>query len=197
VLLARLFTRAANLLVLDEPTNDLDMETLEVLEERLVAWNGTLLVVSHDRRFLDNVVTSTLAFESDGNIREYVGGYSDWLRHGRCLAETDEAEMAADVPSRKPPPAATEAGQPQKLGYREQRELDQLPAQIETLEREISELETTISAPDFYRQPHDTVQSVLQALDGKRARLDRALERWTALEDKQQAYARSRSPDRQ
>ena len=196
VLLARLFTRPANLLVLDEPTNDLDMETLEVLEERLVAWNGTLLVVSHDRRFLDNVVTSTLAFENDGGIREYVGGYSDLLRQGRSLAETDQPEEPARTASPKAPRAGTSAGQPRKLGYREQRELDQLPAAIEALEREVGALEATISAPDFYRQPHEKVQPVLQALAEQRTQLDRALERWTTLEDQRQAYFLSRGPDR-
>lgn len=195
VLLARLFTRAANLLVLDEPTNDLDMETLEVLEERLVAWHGTLLVVSHDRRFLDNVVTSTLAFESDGSIREYVGGYSDWLRHGRSLAEADGPAEPLPARSPKPPRAGTTAGQPQKLGYREQRELERLPEQIEALEQAVAGLEAKISAPDFYRQPHERLQPVLQALDERRAELDRALERWTTLEDRQQAYVRSRTPD--
>ena len=197
VLLARLFTRAANLLVLDEPTNDLDMETLEVLEERLVAWNGTLLVVSHDRRFLDNVVTSTLAFEGDGRIREYVGGYTDWLRQGRSLAETDKPEEPAQSRSPKPARAGPTPDRPPKLGYREQRELEALPAEIEALEQSLAALEANISTPDFYRQPHDEVQAALQALDTKRRQLDHALERWTTLEDQQQAYVRSRTPDRE
>jgi ATP-binding cassette subfamily F protein uup len=197
VLLARLFTRAANLLVLDEPTNDLDMETLEVLEERLVAWNGTLLVVSHDRRFLDNVVTSTLAFESDGGIREYVGGYSDWLRLGRSLADTDKPEEPAQSASPKPARAGPTAERPPKLGYREQRELEALPAEIEALEQSLAAREASISAPDFYRQPHDQVQAALQALEKTRAQLDRALERWTTLEDQQQAHLRGRTPDRE
>ena len=197
VLLARLFTRAANLLVLDEPTNDLDMETLEILEERLVAWNGTLLVVSHDRRFLDNVVTSTLAFESDGSIREYVGGYSDWLRQGRSLAETDRPDKRAQSSSPKPARAGPTPDRPPKLGYREQRELEALPGEIEALEHSLAALEASLSLPDFYRQPHDQVQVALQALEEKRTQLDRALERWTTLEDRQQAHARARTPDRE
>ena len=192
VLLARLFTRAANLLVLDEPTNDLDMETLEMLEERLVAWRGTLLIVSHDRRFLDNVVTSTLAFESDGTIREYVGGYSDWLRHGRKLAGTETAGQRSTGPAPRAPRNRAAANRPRKLGYGEQRELERLPAEIEALEQSIARMETEMSDPGFYRQGQARIQPVLQALEATRTQVDRAMERWSELEDRQQAWLRSR-----
>jgi ATP-binding cassette subfamily F protein uup len=132
VILAKLFTRAANLLVLDEPTNDLDIETLEVLEEKLCDYAGTLIVVSHDREFLDNVVTSTIVFEEDGRIQEYVGGYSDWVRQGKRLAVTDnpyEAEKRKREAAER-----RKLRQPTKLGYKDQRELDALPAEIEDLE---------------------------------------------------------------
>ena len=138
LLLARLFTRPANLLVLDEPTNDLDLETLDLLEARLVAWSGTLLLVSHDRTFLDNVVTSTLVFEGDGRVSEYVGGYSDWLRQ-RPAAPVEAVEDGVRPPrdARGAPKRATAGGSPpvtQRLAYHEQRELVALPQQIEALE---------------------------------------------------------------
>jgi ATP-binding cassette subfamily F protein uup len=184
VILAKLFTKPANLLVLDEPTNDLDMETLEVLEDRLITFGGTLIVVSHDRQFLDNVVTSSIVFESDG-IREYVGGYSDWLRHGKTLADVDmpeaeKAERAASVAARQPAPRSAT-----KLSYREQRELDQLPAQIEQLEHEVARLEQVITAPDFYMRTQEEVQALLQQLRDSHSSLDQAIRRWTELEDKQ------------
>ena len=172
VILAKLFTRPANLLVLDEPTNDLDIETLEVLEERLCAYNGTLIVVSHDREFLDNVVTSTIVFEDDGSIQEYVGGYRDWLRQGKRLAETDNPQ---DVEQRKQQ-AAERRRQRQrtKLSYKHQRELDQLPAEIEELEVSIAELQKTVSAAGFYAQDNDRVQQILRELaDAEDLRLSR------------------------
>jgi ATP-binding cassette subfamily F protein uup len=185
VILARLFTKPANLLVLDEPTNDLDMETLEVLEDRLTNFSGTLIVVSHDRQFLDNVVTSSIVFEVDG-IREYVGGYSDWVRHGRMLAEVDrpKAERAGGKPAGSAPRRSTTRAAT-KLSYREQRELDRLPGQIEQLERELLGLEQTLSTPDFYSRPPDDVQTVLQQLRDSQSSLDQAMQRWTQLEDRQ------------
>jgi len=188
VILAKLFTKAANVLVLDEPTNDLDMETLEVLEDRLVNFGGTLLVVSHDRQFLDNVVTSTVAFESDGGIREYVGGYGDWLRQGRTLAEVDGANVerpSADMSGSQPV-----ARQATKLSYNEQRELERLPQEIQDLEKAIRELERTTAIPDFYSGPQDQVRNSLRQLSEKQASLDQAIERWTELEDKQERYRR-------
>ena len=190
VILAKLFTKAANLLVLDEPTNDLDMETLEVLEQRLTAYNGTLIIVSHDREFLDNVVTSTIVFEENGELREYVGGYSDWLRQGKALAEVDDPNLASGVDST---PAKNQPKQkPKKLSYNEQRELDQLPQQIEELETKVESLLEKISASDFYSQDHDKTGPVLQEFTESQQALDLALERWTALEDQQQKYQSSR-----
>ena len=190
VILAKLFTKAANLLVLDEPTNDLDMETLEVLEQRLTAYNGTLIIVSHDREFLDNVVTSTIVFEENGELREYVGGYSDWLRQGKALAEVDDPNLASGADST---PAKNQPKQkPKKLSYNEQRELDQLPQQIEELETKVESLLEKISASDFYSQDHDKTGPVLQEFTESQQALDLALERWTALEDQQQKYQSSR-----
>ena len=150
VILAKLFTRPANLLVLDEPTNDLDIETLEVLEQKLSEYSGTLIVVSHDREFLDNVVTSTIVFEENGRIQEYVGGYSDWVRRGIRLAVTDDPYA---IEKRKREAAERrQQKKPTKLSYKDQRELDALPGQIEQLEAEIAELQQSIAQPDFYKQ---------------------------------------------
>ena len=182
VILAKLFTRAANLLVLDEPTNDLDMETLEVLEARLAEYSGTLIVVSHDREFLDNVVTSTIVFEAGGVLQEYVGGYSDWVRHGRDLAEVERP--AGDATPADAAKSPANRPQPKKLSYNEQRELDQLPETIEMLEARCSTLESQISANDFYAQGHATTGPVLDEFAETQAALDAALERWTALEDR-------------
>src|SRR5690606_1787915 len=132
LLLARLFAQPSNLLVMDEPTNDLDVETLELLEELLLDYQGTLLLVSHDRDFLDNVVTGTLALEGDGRLGDYVGGYSDWLRQRPAATVTPAVEKPAAKPATPvapPPPAAKK-----KLSYKDQRELEQLPGRIEQLE---------------------------------------------------------------
>src|SRR5205823_12168627 len=132
LLLARLFTRPANVLVLDEPTNDLDLETLELLEEQLVEWPGTLLLVSHDRVFLDNVVTSTLVFEGGGRVQEYVGGYEDWVRQRAAAGEGESDRVTASVPDAgRRPERATPAMASKKLSFNERRELDQLPARID------------------------------------------------------------------
>ena len=180
VILAKLFTRPANLLVLDEPTNDLDIETLEVLEEKLTEYSGTLIVVSHDREFLDNVVTSTIVFEEDGRIQEYVGGYSDWVRQGKQLAVTDnpyEAEArrreAADRRRQR---------KANKLSYMDQRELDLLPAEIEGIETTIAELHDAIADPGFYKQEQEAVQATLKQLSDNEALLERRVERWDELE---------------
>ena len=183
VILAKLFTRPTNLLVLDEPTNDLDVETLEVLEDRLVKYQGTLLVVSHDREFLDNVVTSILVFEADGQIREYVGGYSDWARRGRELAELDDPLREATKEKQAVERARRKASAPRKLSYNEKRELDSLPGLVETLERELADLKLQISAKDFYSQPFGQVQPVLDRLNAVNEALDTATERWVALEE--------------
>ena len=190
IILAKLFTRPANLLVLDEPTNDLDMETLEVLEEKLTEYSGTLIVVSHDREFLDNVVTSTIVFEEGGRLREYVGGYSDWLRQGHRLAEVDRPvgrHSGSDIP-----PSASNEGRLRKLSFNEQRELDQLPQTIGRLEAKIAELEAAISDSGFYALGHDVTKPVLHEFAGTQEKLDQALERWTELEDRVRAYEESR-----
>ena len=191
IILAKLFTKAANFLVLDEPTNDLDMETLEVLEQRLTDYSGTLIIVSHDREFLDNVVTSTIVFEENGELREYVGGYSDWLRQGKALAEVDDPNIDSGVASARAESRAKQI--PKKLSYNEQRELNQLPQQIESLESKVDSLLEKISASDFYSQDHDATGPVLQELSESQQTLDLALERWTELEDQQLQYEKKRS----
>jgi len=188
LLLAKLFTRPANVLVLDEPTNDLDVETLELLEELLLEFDGTLLLVSHDRTFMDNVVTGVLAFEGDGVVREYVGGYSDWVRQGGKLppapwegAARHQVEPVA-APDTPPKEAATPAKKPVKLSYKLQRELDALPGMIEKLEAEVAEFEAQVGDPAFYQQESDAIAEALQAMGDKQAELDAAMERWMELE---------------
>jgi ATP-binding cassette subfamily F protein uup len=161
------------LIVLDEPTNDLDAETLELLEEQLVEFPGTLLVVSHDREFLNNVVTSTIAFETNGP-REYVGGYDDWLRQ-RSTVEAISNKKAAPVSTK---PAAVK----KKLTYNEQRELKGLPEKIETLETEIGELHTAMAEGDFYKQPAETIATKQGELKTLEAELTAAYARWEELE---------------
>lgn len=193
VLLAKLFTRQANLLVLDEPTNDLDVETLEALETRLVEYGGTLIVVSHDRHFLDRVVTSTLVFEGDGKVTRYAGGYSDWARLRHTLAAPDDRKDsrlpsetdAADRKTEKP-------RQQMKLTYKLQRELKLLPDKIERLEHEIADRQVEINAPDFYQQPHEEVRNRLHDLAVLQRDLETSIERWTELE----TQAPSPSPPR-
>jgi ATP-binding cassette subfamily F protein uup len=183
VILAKLFTRPANLLVLDEPTNDLDVETLEVLEDRLTEYSGTLIVVSHDREFLDNVVTSTVVFEEDGSVQEYVGGYSDWVRQGHKLAITDSP---FEIEERKRLAAAKrKQKKPKKLSYKHQRELDQLPAEIETLESQIKDIQASIADPEFYVQEQPAVQAKLQELTDSETLLENRVQRWGELEDLQ------------
>ena len=185
-ILARLFTRPANLLVLDEPTNDLDIETLELLEEILADFKGTLLLVSHDRDFMDSVVTSLLVMGEDGSIEEQAGGYSDWeSRGGRLVAEA--ADGSPTTTSKKismVDDAVTEAkAKPRrKLSYKEQRELDGLPAHIEGLEKQQAGLELEIASPAFYQQPADLVRKQLDNLEKLNSDLESAIERWSALE---------------
>jgi ABC transport system ATP-binding/permease protein len=181
VVLAKLFTQPSNLLVLDEPTNDLDVETLEALEQRLGEYCGTLIVVSHDREFLDKVVTSVLVFEADGVVQCYPGGYSDWVRRNHALAAKDGPSsqgraqaLASEVP--KPKAGA-------KLSYKLQRELDGLPQRIATLEQQFAAAQNEVTAPDFYQQPHEQVQARLDALSALQRDLDQAIERWAELEE--------------
>ncbi|MGI9274373.1 MAG: ATP-binding cassette ATPase Uup [Endozoicomonas sp.] len=186
LLLARLFSKPANLMVMDEPTNDLDVETLELLESLLVDFQGTILLVSHDRAFLDNVVSSTLVFEPGGKISEFVGGFDDWLRQGgrirNLVAEpqtakpvkrdTKAAELKAEVkPSKK------------KLSYKLQRELDGLPAEIEKLEEEMAALEERVADPSFYQGDADKVQETLKRLETVTEEIDQKMERWEELEN--------------
>ena len=187
VILAKLLTRPANFLVLDEPTNDLDIETLEVLEQKLVEFTGTLIVVSHDREFLDNVVTSTVVFEKDGKIEQYVGGYSDWVRRGHELAEIDDPFGLAAQRRKQAHIERRRQQQPTKLSYKDQRELDQLPVEIESIEAAIGELQVTVAEPGFYAQDQDTVQQTLKALAEQEALLEQRIERWSELESLQES----------
>ncbi|WP_438766760.1 ATP-binding cassette domain-containing protein [Kushneria sp. TE3] len=192
LLLAKLFTQPANVLVLDEPTNDLDVETLELLEELLINFDGTLLLVSHDRAFMDNVVTSVLAFEGEGVIRDYVGGYTDWVRQGGKLPPApgemrDRGQSSSEETAVEEKTTTREKGSPaaparKKLSYKLQRELDQLPGQIEELEARIAELEAAIGAASFYQQDSDTINATLEAHGNAQQALEQAMERWLELE---------------
>ncbi|RLS54336.1 MAG: ATP-binding cassette domain-containing protein [Planctomycetota bacterium] len=173
VLLARLFSKPANILVLDEPTNDLDMETLDLLEERLVEFNGTVLTVSHDREFLNHVVTSTIVFEDEG-VREYVGGYDDWLR--QRATPTDVARPLVESRSVVVPVKL------RKLSFKEQRELEMLPGLIEELEVEIASLHSEMANPGFYQQPGDKIAKSQAHLTAQEAKLAHAYIRWGELE---------------
>ncbi len=177
LLLARLFARPANLLVLDEPTNDLDLETLELLEELLGTFAGTILLVSHDREFLDNVTTSTLALAGDGRVVETVGGYSDWLRTARA-----SAEPRAERGERKTRPTPSLAAKPRRLGYREQQELAALPGRIEALEIEQARVRTRLADPHLYRDAGDTVAGLRDTLAGLEGQLAALYSRWTELD---------------
>jgi ATP-binding cassette subfamily F protein uup len=178
LLLARMFTHSANLLVLDEPTNDLDAETLELLEELLVDFPGTLLLVSHDRAFLNNVVTSTLVFEGEGRVKEYVGGYDDWLRQ----KPTDPVLTAPERSKSERARPRTE--QPRKLTYKEQRELEELPQRIETLEAEQVQLHQKLAEPTFYRQAGAEISKVTSRLQELEAELQTAYARWGDLDSR-------------
>jgi len=188
LVLAKLFSKPANLLVLDEPTNDLDVETLELLEELLLEFSGSVLLVSHDRSFLDNLATSTLVFEGNGRVREYVGGYQDWLAQGGspallsasgAKAESDKSKAAEPVNALKNEAPASVR---KKLSYQLQRELDALPACIEEAENQIEALNTQINAADFYLRPVEQTAVIFQQLEQKQQELDTLLERWAELE---------------
>jgi ATP-binding cassette subfamily F protein uup len=182
LLLARLFTRPANVLVLDEPTNDLDLETLELLEEQLVEWPGTLLLVSHDRAFLDNVVTSTLVFESEGRVQEYVGGYEDWLRQRTLTRKSEVRSLKSET--RKS--TASPGGDRRKLSYKEQRELEALPERIEVLEAEQRALHERTAGVDFYKESAEAIRKALARVDTLQAELTDAYARWHELESRAQ-----------
>ncbi len=176
--LAKLLARPSNLLVLDEPTNDLDVETLELLESLLVEFKGTLIVVSHDREFLDNVVTSTLVFEGEGRVREYVGGYTDWRRDAEREAKA-ETRAAATAPK---PGKVREQTRPRRLSFKEKQELEALPARIEALEERKSELEAAMADPDFYRRDGDAIAADTAEFEALAADLESSYARWEELE---------------
>jgi ATP-binding cassette subfamily F protein uup len=179
LLLARLFAKPSNLLVMDEPTNDLDAETLDLLEEMVAEYAGTLLLVSHDRAFLDNVVTSTLVFEGAGRVNEYVGGYTDWLRQRRQSAVTARTPPAARAaPAAVPPPVL----KPRKLSYKDQRELDAMPKTIQRLETEQAELARSIGDPELFRRSPADAAAALQRLQAVEKELEDAFSRWEELE---------------
>ena len=180
LLLAKLFTRPANVIILDEPTNDLDAETLELLEERLFDFSGTLLLVSHDRSFLNNVVTSTIVFEENGVIAEYPGGYDDWLM--QRPKKGGSASQKADATSGK-------RRKPAKLGYKEEKELGELPKRIELLEEEQHTLFARLADPLFYKTEKDTVQKTQERLTQVEQEVVTAYQRWEALEEKKRLSA--------
>jgi ATP-binding cassette subfamily F protein uup len=186
LLLARLFTKPANVLVMDEPTNDLDAETLDLLEDLLVEYQGTLLVVSHDRDFLDNVVASTFVFEGDGHIGEYVGGYTDWLKEKeKEAARAAAAALAKTAAMEKPAATSPAAGKPKKLSNKEQKELAELPAQIEAIEAEQEKLGRKLGDPAFYQKESiATVSAVKERLDALEAQHAAAFARWEDLESR-------------
>ncbi len=180
--LAKLFARPSNLLVLDEPTNDLDVETLELLEQLLVDFNGTLIVVSHDREFLDNVVTSTLVFEGQGKVVEYVGGYADW----RKAVEGEASETKPKQPQTKGQKKAgkvRESAQPRRLTFKEKHELEGLPAQIEALEGSKAELEAAMAAPGFYKRSGEQIAADTSNFEQLTKQLEQAYTRWEELEE--------------
>ncbi|GAB4194690.1 MAG: ATP-binding cassette domain-containing protein [Wenzhouxiangellaceae bacterium] len=183
LMLARLFTRPSNMLVLDEPTNDLDIETLDLLEELLIDYQGTVLLVSHDRVFLDNVVTSTLAFAGDGVIDEYVGGYEDWLRQRPQVSNSSPRKTASSNPESKPASVEKKPDRPKKRSYKDQRELDALPARIESLETAINNKQQQLAEPDFYRQDKADITRFNQELSELEQQLSEAYARWEALEE--------------
>ena len=183
LLLARLFTRPANLLVMDEPTNDLDIETLELLEAQLVDWPGTLLLVSHDRAFIDSVVTSTLVFEGSGRVQEYVGGYEDWLHQRRESARARDAETAQSRTSVAAPPNQP-APQARKRSYREEQELLTLPTRIEALESEQQTLSAAIAHPDFYKEGAETIHRTMARLEELQREILDAYARWDELDSR-------------
>ena len=188
LLLARLFTRPANVLVLDEPTNDLDLETLELLEAQLVEWPGTLLLVSHDRRFLDNVVTSTLAFEGHGKVQEYVGGYEDWLRQSKLPAPPQASSpkrstsAKATVAKQASSPKAQAPGRKAKRSFKEEQEYAGLPKRIAALEAEQKQLQEAMARPDFYKGGADAIKKTMARVEVIEQELLDAMARWDALD---------------
>ena len=177
LLLARLFTRPSNVLVMDEPTNDLDIETLELLEELLLDYKGTLLLVSHDRSFLNNVVTSTFVFEGEGKVNEYIGGYDDWQRQ----SEVRQKNVTEKTPS-KAELARKQCERPRKRTFKEQRELEALPRRIETLEAEQQQLHQAMGDPMFFQKGKEDLVNIKARISALECELTEAYQRWEALE---------------
>ena len=189
-ILAKVFSKPANVLVLDEPTNDLDIETLELLEELLMKFNGTVLLVSHDRKFMDNVVTSTMIFSESGKVVEYVGGYSDWVRKGGSLSESEKISKkdkgnSSKIKARDNDTNTSLGIETKKeiISYKEQRELQNLPKSIEKLEATKNRLEKLISASDFYNNENLMIQKTLKDLSDLQTKLDTTYQRWEELEN--------------
>jgi ATP-binding cassette subfamily F protein uup len=200
LLLSRLFANPSNLIVLDEPTNDLDMETLDLLLDVLDSYKGTLLLVSHDRDFLDRLVTSIIAVEGDGKVQEYVGGYSDYLARRRAEADPEANESEARKPSRRNVGQGQTAepgkGSARKLSYKDQRELDSLPAKIEKITGRISEIEASLADPKLYADDPGTFSGLAAKLDAAKNELNAAEERWLELEERREALSSDKSSSR-
>ncbi len=188
LLLARLFTRPASVLVMDEPTNDLDIETLELVENELVEWPGTLLLVSHDRVFLDNVVTSTFVFEGGGRVQEYVGGYQDWVRQREAASAAAARDVAGAEREKREKPRKEAQGaalvKSRKLSFKERREIEALPARIEALEAERSELHARIGSPEFFKEGGTAMSAAVVRLEAVNRELDEAYARWQNLDER-------------
>jgi ATP-binding cassette subfamily F protein uup len=185
-ILARLFSKPANLLVLDEPTNDLDVETLELLEEILLEFDGTVLLVSHDREFMDNVVTSLFVLEGDGSVTEHVGGYSRWAGMGGKLVSLEQPGAGSGDEKQAPTPKVSGRKAPERpasLSYKDKRELEALPGLIEQLESRRAELEEEMSAEGFFQQDHAVTQVIIEQLNRIQSELDSAYARWEELEE--------------
>jgi ATP-binding cassette subfamily F protein uup len=174
LLLAKLFTQPSNMLILDEPTNDLDIDTLDLLEELLIDYKGTIILVSHDRAFINNVVTSTLAFEGQGAFNHYVGGYNDWLRQRTKQLNQTSKPKKTDTRIKK---------KTVKLSYKDQRELNELPGQIEKLETEIDKISQQMSEPDFFKTAREQIQKTEKRLLQLQNMLSQCYERWEILEN--------------
>jgi len=183
VMLAKLFSLPSNLLILDEPTNDLDVETLELLEEILMNYPGTILLVSHDRAFMDNVVTSSIVFEAPGKVREYIGGYSDWKAAGGMMSDADESVSDTLKPTKVEVKKADTPVAEKKLSFKLKHELDKLPAKIEALEEKLEVYQQTVAEGDFYQRPQHEIDKVLAQLSDIEQSLETAVERWAELEE--------------
>ncbi|MEE9303125.1 MAG: ATP-binding cassette domain-containing protein [Thiotrichaceae bacterium] len=184
LLLAKLFTRPTNVLVMDEPTNDLDIETLELLEELLLDYTGTLLLVSHDRSFVNNIVTSTIAFEGDGKLEEYVGGYDDWMKQKKTSnsISTTQDKKSAKHSTAKHKESKAEKQQDKKLTYKERLELEKLPKRIEELETEIEAIHATMASADFYKKSQEKTAEIQQKLAESEQELTQGYQRWEELD---------------